>query len=89
MTKVFRFNNYGNFPSVSLSTNEVINYAANGTIETIPANVFLSIIREYEERISDAEAESNLGGQGYDYDNGYDDGWESAVRDMKDHLKGM
>lgn len=68
-----------------LSADEVINYATNGTIEAIPANVFLSIIREYEERISDAEAEKSQQG----YDSGYDDGWAEAVDDMKEHLNGM
>lgn len=85
MTKVFRFNNYGNFPSVILSTDEIINYAANGTIDAIPANVFLSIIGEYEEKLS--EAEGDVSEQGYD--NGYDDGWVSAVKSMEEHLSKM
>lgn len=69
----------------SLSTNEIINYAHNRTIDAIPANVFLSIIREYEERISDAEAEKSQQG----YDSGYDDGWAEAVEDMREYLSKM
>ena len=79
MTKVFNFNNF------NLSSDEVINYAHNGTIDVIPANVFLSIIREYEDRISAAEVEKSQQG----YDNGYDDGWASAVEDMRQYLSKM
>lgn len=49
MSKVFNFNNF------NLSSDEVINYAANGVLSTIPANVFLSIIREYEEKLEQLE----------------------------------
>lgn len=69
----------------NLSSDEVINYAHNGTIDAIPTNVFLSIIREYEERISDAESEKSQQG----YDSGYDDGWVSAVKSMEEHLSRM
>lgn len=76
MNKVFNFN---------LSSDEVINYAANGTIDAIPANVFLNIIQEYEEQIE--EAKRDVSEQGYD--NGYDDGWAEAIADMQRHLNGM
>lgn len=64
----------------SLSSNEIINYAYNGTIAAIPANVFLSIIREYEDKLSEAVR---------DYDSGYDDGWAEAVEEMREHLSKM
>lgn len=79
MSNLFNFNNF------NLSADEVINYAHNGTIDAIPANVFLSIIRGYDERISDTEAEKSQQG----YDSGHDHGWAEAIADMREYLSKM
>ena len=42
----------------SLSTKEIIRYAANGTIEAIPSEVFLSSLREYGDKIESTESDS-------------------------------
>ena len=81
MGKVFNLNNY------NLSSSEVIRYAANGTLSSVPSEVFLNILQEYQSKIDDTEAEVDESTR--DYDSGYDDGWASAVEEMQKHLNGM
>lgn len=79
MSNVYNFNNY------NLSKDEIIRYADNGTIDAIPSDIFMKIIKEYEDEIDEVKGEVS----GKSYDDGYDEGWVSAVEDMQRHLNGM
>lgn len=79
MSNLFNFNNY------NLSKDEIIKYADNGAIDAIPSDVFMKIIKEYEDEIDELKNENSIGS----YDRGYDDGWASALEDMQRHLNGM
>lgn len=69
----------------AFSTQEIIHYADNGTIESVPSDVFMKIIKEYEDEIDELKEEVSS----KSYDNGYDDGWAEAVEDMREYLSKM
>lgn len=66
----------------ALSTQEVIHYADNGTVESIPSDVFLRIVEEYEGKLRVEEADTDE----RSYDEGYDTGWEEAKNEMRTFL---
>lgn len=61
-----------------LSTEEIIHYVESGAVESIPSNIMLKIITEIQETQDTQQ-----------YDKGYDEGWDSAVRAMQQQLDRM
>lgn len=67
----------------NLSTQELINYIHSGVIASLPADIILSIVEYYEKIIEELQQEVNQG------HSDYGSGWDEAVEEMMDKLRGM
>lgn len=67
-----------------LSTQELINYLHSGAVDSLPADIVLSIIESYEKRIEDLKEDIHPEGL-----TDYDQGWDDAVEEMMGKLRNM
>ena len=65
-----------------LSTQELINYLHSGIVDSLPADIVLSIIESYEKRIEDLKEDVNPEGL-TDYDQGWDDAIEKCISKLE------
>ena len=62
-----------------LSTQELINYLHSGVVDSLPADIVLSILETQEQRIKELKQEAA----------NYDSGWDDAIEECISKLENM